>query len=190
MDKIITVNDKISYHLERKKIKNLYLKVKNGEVYVSAPFLYPVFKINDFVISKYSLVEKYQNRAKKSYFDGENVMLFGEYVPNYEYERYILNESLRYIKERTFYYYKLMNLGDILPKVYIKDIKSAYGIYHKNTHFITYNKVLFHYNKAIIDYVVVHELAHIKHFDHSPKFWEMVEKYCPNYKELRKELKK
>ena len=53
-----------------------------------------------------------------------------------------------------------------------------------------YNKVLFHYNKAIIDYVVVHELAHIKHFDHSPKFWEMVEKYCPNYKELRKELKK
>jgi len=190
MDKIVNINDKISYHLQRKKIKNLYLKLKDNEIYVSAPFLYPIFKINDFVISKYDLVLKHQNKEKKSYFEGENVLLLGKYVPKYEYERFMINESLRYIKERTFYYYKLMNLGENLPKVYIKDIKSAYGIYHKHTHFITYNKVLFHYRKEIIDYVVIHELAHIKHFDHSTKFWDMVSLYCPEYKNLRKELKK
>ena len=125
MDKIIKVNDKITYHLQRKKIRNLYLKLKDNEIYVSAPFLYPVFKINEFVESKYSLINKHQNKAKKSYYDGDNVLLLGEYVPSYEYDRYMINESLRYIKERTFYYYKLMNLGDILPNVYIKDIKIA-----------------------------------------------------------------
>lgn len=42
----------------------------------------------------------------------------------------------------------------------------------------------------VIDYVIVHELAHLAHLDHSPKFWTMVEKLYPNYKESKKWLKK
>ena len=41
----------------------------------------------------------------------------------------------------------------------------------------------------LIDYVVIHELAHVKQKNHSSKFWSLVEKYCPNYKHLRRELK-
>ena len=190
MSKIVYVNDDLYYHLERKKIKNLYLRLIDGEIHISAPILYPIYKINEFVLSKESLINKHKNKEKKHYQEGNSILLFGEYVPLYEYQRYMLNESLKYIKERTFYYYKLMNLGDKLPKVYIKKIKSAYGIYHKNTHFITYNDILFHHRKDIIDYVVIHELAHIKYFDHSKSFWNFVSLYCPKYKELRKELKK
>ena len=189
MDKVIVINENLSYHLTRKRIKNLYLKMKEGEIYISAPYLYPVFKINEFILSKIDLIDKHKNRVNKTFSKDDNILLFGEYVPSYEYERYLNIESLRYIKERTFYYYKLMNLGDKLPRVYIKDIRSAYGIYHKNTHFITFNKVLFHYDRDIIDYVVVHELAHIKYFDHSKSFWNFVGQFCPNYKELRKKLK-
>ena len=190
MEKLVIVNDSVKYYLHRKKIKNIYLRVIDGEIHISAPFLYPIYKINEFLISKMDLVEKHLNKEKKEYICDDKVLLFNEYVPSYEYERYMFNESLKYVKERTFYYYKLMNLGDTLPKVYIKDIKSAYGIYHKNTHFITFNKVIFHYKKEIIDYVIIHELAHIKYFDHSKNFWDFVLKYCPNFKELRKELKK
>ncbi len=39
------------------------------------------------------------------------------------------------------------------------------------------------------DYVIIHELCHLKHMDHSKSFWAMVEKYCPEYKERRKWLK-
>lgn len=38
-------------------------------------------------------------------------------------------------------------------------------------------------------YVICHELAHSEHFNHSPKFWNLVEQLCPGYKTLRKELK-
>ncbi len=38
------------------------------------------------------------------------------------------------------------------------------------------------------DYIIVHELAHITEHNHSAKFWDIVEKYCPDYKKYRKEL--
>ncbi|MDR1134723.1 MAG: M48 family metallopeptidase [Clostridiales Family XIII bacterium] len=41
----------------------------------------------------------------------------------------------------------------------------------------------------IVDYVIVHELAHIKSHDHSPRFWAHVENVIPEYKSLRKQLK-
>ena len=39
------------------------------------------------------------------------------------------------------------------------------------------------------DYVIIHELCHRKEMNHSAKFWSEVEKYCPDYKALRKKLK-
>ena len=42
---------------------------------------------------------------------------------------------------------------------------------------------------VVIDYVVAHELAHLRHMDHSPKFWATVESACPDYRRLREELK-
>ena len=45
------------------------------------------------------------------------------------------------------------------------------------------------YPEKAIDYVVVHELAHILHHDHSKSFWKTVEKYMPDYKEAEKMLK-
>lgn len=41
----------------------------------------------------------------------------------------------------------------------------------------------------VIDYVVIHELAHLRHHDHSRAFWSLVERYCPNYVESRAWLK-
>ena len=43
--------------------------------------------------------------------------------------------------------------------------------------------------ESLIDYVVVHELAHIKEHNHSPRFWAVVGSVLPNYQELRKQLK-
>ena len=45
-------------------------------------------------------------------------------------------------------------------------------------------------SNELIDYVILHELVHTKVKNHSLKFWETLEKYCPNSKILDKELKK
>ncbi len=54
---------------------------------------------------------------------------------------------------------------------------------------IRLNWRLVHYRMPVIDYVVVHELAHLRVMDHSPRFWETVERVVPDYGALRQQLK-
>lgn len=54
---------------------------------------------------------------------------------------------------------------------------------------IRLNWRLMHYRLPVIDYVVVHELSHLRHMDHSPRFWDTVESIMPDYAKLKKELR-
>ena len=54
---------------------------------------------------------------------------------------------------------------------------------------LNFNILLMKFPLEIMQYVVIHELSHIKHKNHSKNFWNLVEKYCPNYKQIEKEFK-
>ena len=54
---------------------------------------------------------------------------------------------------------------------------------------IRLNWRLIHFNQAVIDYVVAHELSHLRVMDHSPRFWDTVRTVVPDYAELRSQLK-
>jgi predicted metal-dependent hydrolase len=54
---------------------------------------------------------------------------------------------------------------------------------------IRLNWRLIHFRLPVIDYVVAHELSHLRVMDHSPRFWETVKTVVPNYPELRAHLK-
>lgn len=43
--------------------------------------------------------------------------------------------------------------------------------------------------EQVIEYVVIHELAHLRQMNHSPRFWQIVEKHCPGWREHRKWLR-
>ena len=45
------------------------------------------------------------------------------------------------------------------------------------------------YDQRVIDYVVLHEFCHLRYMNHSKDFWNMVGKFMPDYKDLKKELK-
>jgi predicted metal-dependent hydrolase len=54
---------------------------------------------------------------------------------------------------------------------------------------LSFNYRLMRHRHEVIDYVIIHELCHLKEMNHSEKFWKLVQAFCPDYKKLRKELK-
>ena len=54
---------------------------------------------------------------------------------------------------------------------------------------IRLNWRLIHFPPQIIDYVIVHELAHLREMNHSPRFWAIVAHYCPDFRAARDQLK-
>ena len=72
-------------------------------------------------------------------------------------------------------------------KISFKKMKTRWGSCSSNKN-ISINILLAKYDKSIIDYVILHELCHLKEMNHSYKFWHLVEKYMPNYKQIKKLL--
>lgn len=187
MEHIVKLDEEITYHLEKKKIKNMYIRVRNNEVFVTAPFLMSSYKVHEFVLANKNNILKALNRENKKQ---SKLTLFGEEVTELQFNEFILSSAYLYILDRTRFFYSIMNIKKNMPTVKIKNIKTAYGVYHSKNNFITFNTEIFKYSKEIIDYVVIHELAHMKFMNHSQKFWDEVGIYCPNYKMLRKSMKR
>ena len=74
-------------------------------------------------------------------------------------------------------------------KLTIKNTKSRWGSCSFDNN-INLSLHLMRISNELIDYVILHELVHTKVKNHSSKFWETLEKHCPNCKILDKELKK
>jgi predicted metal-dependent hydrolase len=82
-------------------------------------------------------------------------------------------------------------LGVPFPRVRISNAKTQWG--HCTQSVIGDARVylhwrLMHFEQRIIDYVVVHELAHIREMNHSDRFWDLVSTLCPDHREIRKEI--
>lgn len=77
----------------------------------------------------------------------------------------------------------------LAPEEYkIKKLKRAWGNCSSERK-INLNIDLVMYSKKAIEYVVLHEVCHLKYLSHSKKFWQMVESYMPDYKDAEAELK-
>lgn len=95
-------------------------------------------------------------------------------------------EAKQYIPRRVEYYAAMMGLTPTGIK--ITSAKKRYGSCNaKNS--LCFSWRLMQYPPQAIDYVVVHELAHIKHKDHSAKFYALIEQYLPQYRQYRAMLR-
>lgn len=99
-------------------------------------------------------------------------------------------EEWQEIKEeiagRVRHYEKIMGLT--CNRVTIRDQKTRWGSCSSKKN-LNFNYRLAYMPQEILDYVVVHELAHLRHMDHSREFWACVGRYLPDYQERRAWLK-
>ena len=101
-------------------------------------------------------------------------------------ELWYRTQARRVLKERTNYYAKIMKLR--VNQITIKNQKTRWGSC-STKHNLNYNYRLVMAIEPVIDYVVIHELCHMIHMNHSALFWNEVEKIQPQYKQYKAWLK-
>jgi len=103
-----------------------------------------------------------------------------------EYRRWLKERALEYIPVRAKELSEKHNLN--YNRITIRDQKSRWGSCSSKNN-LSFNYKLMYFNNEIIDYVIVHELCHLREMNHSKEFWKIVEGIMPDYKTYKQQLK-
>ena len=98
---------------------------------------------------------------------------------------WIKKQALPHFAQRAFFFAKLHNLTP--PRVFLSSANSRWGSCNSRRE-VRFSWRLMKARPALIDYVVCHELAHLRHMNHSAAFWAEVERMCPDYEAFKVEL--
>ncbi|MDD5717454.1 MAG: SprT family zinc-dependent metalloprotease [Sulfuricurvum sp.] len=102
------------------------------------------------------------------------------------YHQFYKEEALLTLPSRVAYYARKMNLH---PKeLRFKRMRSRWGSCDSSA-IVTFNTLMMQLAYEQIDYIIVHELAHLRHMNHSKEFHDLVRRYLPEEKMLRRELR-
>ena len=164
----------------RSSRKTLSIQLKAGEIIARAPLRMKDKEIYSFIESKKSWIEK--NLAKMD----ERQKALSEMQPFTEEEITTLAEKAKtIIPERVRYY--APKIGVTYNRITIRCQRTRWGSCSSKGN-LNFNCLLVLFPVEIIDSVVVHELCHRKHMNHSPQFYAEIEKVFPEYKRCHKWL--
>lgn len=100
--------------------------------------------------------------------------------------KFYLQTAREYLTDRTEHFATLLNLN--FNQIRLKDTKSRWGSCSAKKN-LNYNYRIILAPKPIVDYLVIHEVCHLQHLDHSTNFWNLVASQDPSYREHQKWLK-
>ncbi|MBQ1183890.1 MAG: M48 family metallopeptidase [Clostridia bacterium] len=169
----------MDYKIVRSNRKTLALEVTlKGEILVRSPYLVTENTIAEFVNSHENWILK--TLKKQELRRESNPEPTAEEVTVLKAKaKEILPERVKFWSEKT---------GLKCTKITVTSAKTRFGSCSgKNS--ISFSYLLMRHPIEVVDYVVLHELAHTKHHNHSKRFWNLVEKYMPDYKSKRDLLK-
>jgi predicted metal-dependent hydrolase len=171
--------------LNKKSIKHCYLRIlNNSEIQIKANIYFSFEDAKDLLERKKKWLIKGLNKVSTNSLGQDEFLYFGKIENLNDYKITNLDKFYRQKIEEVIpplveKYSKLMKLYPTSIK-YRKNKRTWGSCNYKNG--LNFNTQLCKYPIEIAEYVVIHELAHIKHKNHSKKFWDLVEVYCPNYK--------
>ena len=205
----VEINDNV-YDVEiiKKNNKNTYIRVKDSKIIVTTNRFVSTASIMKLINSNISSIGKMINIDNKKQDKKDNFYYFGKqydviygfnsvefyndkiYAPDkVKLDKYILNDIKKIYQSRLDHWYNIFEEKIPIPNLKIRKMTSRWGVCNIKNHNVTLNYELSKYDITCLDYVVVHELSHFIHHNHSKEFWLLVGKYYPKYKETRKMLK-
>src|SRR5574344_2080259 len=203
-------NNKYEIVIIKKNNKNTYIRVKDDlKIYVTTNRWTSEKTIKKLINDNYESITNMIARSTKKKEKSELCMILGHevdvirlssqkepelynnkfYIKDGNIDKYLKEYAFIIFRERLDYIFNKFEEKIPYPKLKIRKMTTRWGVCNRKDNSVTLNLELIKMDIKYLDYVIVHELSHFIHFDHSKYFWMSVSKYCSNYKELRKEMK-
>lgn len=151
---------------------------RDASVVVTAPKRASTELIERFITEKSSWIQEKREQFLRNPIQIQK--LKGNYTRDKEIARKI-------VEAKVAQYNKIYNFP--VKKIVIRNQKTRWGSCSRKGN-LNFNYKIALIPERLAEYIVVHELCHLGEFNHSKRFWNLVAQTIPEYKELRKELKK
>ena len=172
----------MDYSVIRSNRKSLSIEVNSdAKVIVRAPYKVSDVFIYKFVYEKRDWINRAICKVKERQ---QNIIDVKPLSKEKIYE--LADKALNIIPEKVKYYANIMGVS--YGKITIRNQKTRWGSCSTKGN-LNFNCLLMLVPNEVQNYVVVHELCHLKEMNHSVRFWAEVEKVMPNYREYKKWLK-
>ena len=166
----------------RSRRKTLALEVRtDGSVVIRAPYTLSERKIQDFVAQKESWIRKMLEKVSERGNVPPESAGFSEAK-----KRMYKRKAAEMLSARVHFFARQMGVS--VSGITVREQKTRWGSCSSKGN-LNFNWKLILAPPEILDYVVVHELCHLKEMNHSPAFWKEVEKVLPDYEKRRQWLK-
>ncbi|GHV14371.1 zinc metalloprotease [Fibrobacterales bacterium] len=172
-------DDSVKIELARKRVRNLRISIsRDGKVNMSIPFFASERQAIAFAESKIEWIKKTIEKVKKL-----------PPLPNFR-EIEISQEEIAELRRliTTLIPEWEFRLGVSVKEWNLRKMKSRWGSCKTTTGKITFSTTLAKKSLRCVEYVVAHELAHLLVPNHSKKFYAVIERHLPFWREARKEL--
>jgi predicted metal-dependent hydrolase len=177
---------------KRRNIKHVYLRVLNPTlIQIKTNIYYTLYDAKNLIEKKIDWISSSILRLEEKSIDEDEFLYLGvrkklEDFKIKNIDNFYKKEIVKYLPNLVDIYSKKMNLIPTSIK-YRKNKRTWGSCNYKNG--LNFNILLMKFPIELMEYVVIHELAHIKHKNHSKKFWDLVEEFCPDYKQREKIFK-
>ena len=168
----------MEYTLVRTARRTLAVQItRDGRVVVRANYRTPLNSIEKFLSEKFAWIKRHLaaicNKSVLPKFTEEEIKGF-------------IDSAKELVPQKTAYFSKVIGVN--YGRITIRREKTIWGSCTAKGN-LNFNCLLALLPDSVADYVIIHELCHRKHMNHSQAFWRTVERYCPEYKTCRKWLK-
>lgn len=169
--------DGVTVEVTRKRIRRINLRVApDGRVHLSVPERWATLReAESFLRANWDWVRATRSRVKAS-----------AAVPLPPVDEAALTALAELLGELHCAW--CARLGEAGVSWKLRSMKSVWGTCHWRKRLVTYNTELARAPRPLVEYVVVHELAHLRVHDHGPRFYALMDERLPGWRDLRRRL--